>query len=380
MAPEPGLDGPAFAAAPGRKPVKPPPEQNSFVDHLDTYDTSRWLKADGWKNGSPFDNAWRADHVVFAGGRMTLLLDDQPALGEPYSSGHYQTLGFHGYGCYEASMRPVAHPGVVTSFFTFAGPYDNGGNGRHNEIDVEFLGNRFHADQTWVQFNFYTNDDTYASRNEYLHPLGFDAAAGFHRYGFRWTSSGIAWYVDGQQVYAVPNSPANPTPSAAESLQKIMMNVWPVDATASAWAGTFVYPGEPLTAEYQWVRFVRGEGCTFDNPPVEAEPPPAGDPAALLVAAVSLELTARNMQVVARVSVIDGAGRPAAGATVDGAWSGVITAGDTRRTTGTDGVATFYSARSKSSGQVTFCVTGVARAGSAYEPADNVVTCSTISK
>jgi hypothetical protein len=28
----------------------------------------------------------------------------------------------------------------VSAFFTFAGPYDNGGNGRHNEIDVEFLG------------------------------------------------------------------------------------------------------------------------------------------------------------------------------------------------------------------------------------------------
>jgi endo-1,3-1,4-beta-glycanase ExoK len=52
----------------------------------------------------------------------------------------------------------VAESGVVSSFFTFAGPFDNGGNGKHNEIDIEFL--RF--DTRTFQVNFWTNDDTYA--------------------------------------------------------------------------------------------------------------------------------------------------------------------------------------------------------------------------
>jgi beta-glucanase (GH16 family) len=371
------LEAPALSA---RKPPASPPEQGSFVDGLDAYDTSRWFKADGWTNGSPFDNAWRADHITFAGSRMTLRLDDQAALGEPYTSGNYQSTGYYGYGCYEASFRPVARPGVITSFFTFAGPFDNGGNGRHNEIDVEFLGNQFAPGNTSVQLNFYTNDDTYSQRNEHLHALGFDASADFHRYGFRWTSTGIQWFVDGQAIYAVSDSPTRPTPRASESLQKVMMNLWPVDASAAGWAGTFVYPGEPLDAVYQWVRFTQGESCTFENPPQEPAAPPPGDPSAMHVSAVALELASRNSQVIARVTVLDGAGRPVSGASVTGAWTGVITGGDTRRDTGSDGVATFYSARSRSAGQVSFCVTGVARSGSTYDSAANAESCDLVIK
>lgn len=74
------------AAAP-KRPPKPPPQQDSFTDHLLFYDTARWLKADGWKNGSPFDNAWLADRIAFAHRQMVIRLDDEADLGEPYSSG-----------------------------------------------------------------------------------------------------------------------------------------------------------------------------------------------------------------------------------------------------------------------------------------------------
>ena len=234
----------------------------SFVDELASYDTSRWIKADRWTNGSPFDNAWRADHVTHdataAGGAMRLRLSNQRFLGEPYSAGEYRTRGFHGYGCYEARFKPISQPGVVTSFFTFAGPYDNGGNGRHNEIDVEFLG----KDTRRVQFNFWTNDDAYATHNEYLLDLGFDAAAAAHNYGFRWTATGIEWYVDGNRVYSFDGTPSNPTPRASDSYQKIMVNAWPVDATAADWAGTFRYEGV-REATYEWVRYDATPGCGF---------------------------------------------------------------------------------------------------------------------
>jgi len=364
-----------------KRPVKPPPEQDSFTDVLDVYDTSRWMKADGWKNGSPFDNAWSAENILFEGGDMIIRLDNTARLGEPYSSGNYQSLGFYGYGCYEASFKPIAVPGVVTSFFTFAGPYDNGGNGKHNEIDIEFLGNYFLGGKTWVQFNFYTNDDNYASHNEYLHELPFDASKEFHRYGFRWTSSRIDWYVDGKWAYGVDDSPESPTPKTSDSLQKIMMNVWPVDQSAAGWAGYFVYPGDPLDAVYKWVRFTKGEDCVFGEAPKEPEAPilPA-DPAALLVSDIALTLTSRDTQVITRVSVIGATGAPAAGVTVTGAWSGDITSGDTRRDTNAEGIATFYSARSRSLQEVTFCVTDIFRTGSTYDNEDNWETCDTITK
>jgi beta-glucanase (GH16 family) len=136
------------------------------------------------------------------------MLDDAATLGEPYASGEHRSNGYFGYGCYEASFKPVLVPGVVTSFFTFAGPYDNGGNGQHNEIDVEFLGNQ----PGRAQLNFWTDDDSYGSRNEVLIDLGYDPAAAYHRYGFKWTSRSIEWYVDGKRVYTAVDQASSPTP------------------------------------------------------------------------------------------------------------------------------------------------------------------------
>jgi beta-glucanase (GH16 family) len=369
------------AKPPSKRPSKPPPEQDSFTDFLDAYDTSRWMKADGWTNGPPFDNAWSAENVVFRGGEMVLRLDDVTRLGEPYSSGAYQTLGFHGYGCYEASFMPVPESGVVTSFFTFAGPFDDGGNAQHNEIDVEFVGRYVAGEGTEIQFNFFRNDDSYTSRNEHMHTLPFDPTAGFSRYGFKWMSTGIEWYVNGEKVHAVRDTPENPTPKATESLQKIMMNLWPVDGTAAAWAGEFVYPGQALEARYQWVRYIRGEDCDLSQGLNEPEPPqPPDDASGLAVSDIALTLVSRGTQVIARVSVMDATGAPASTATVTGEWTGVITKGDVSRDTDAEGIATFYSARTRESGDVMFCVTGITRNGSTYDPADNVETCVSIWK
>jgi beta-glucanase (GH16 family) len=246
-----------------KKRIEPPTASRSVYDPLSTYDTTRWMKADDWKNGAPFDNGWRAENIEFADGQMTIRLDDVSFLNEPYSSGQYQTLGFYGYGCYEASFRPVAASGVVSSFFIFAGPHDNGGNGQHNEIDVEFLG----KDTERVQLNFWTNDDDYLNGHERMVDLGFDAADAFHRYGFKWTAEGISWFVDGEPVHFVDDAETDPTPKADESLQKIMMNVWPVDETAADWAGMFYYPDAPLYGHYEWVRHIAGDDCDLAAPP-----------------------------------------------------------------------------------------------------------------
>jgi len=354
---------------------KPPAASAGFTDHFDAYDAARWSKADGWKNGSPFDNAWLADHVTVANGRLDLRLDDTAALGEPYSSGELRTNGYYGYGCYEASFKPVMVSGVVTSLFTYAGPYDNGGNGKHNEIDVEFLGDK----PKMVQLNFWTNDDAYASRNEVLLDLGFYPEADFHRYGFKWTAAGIEWYVDGRLVYTAFDSTSNPTPKATESLQKIMVNAWPVDETAALWAGEFRYPGAPLHAEYQWVRHSADPDCSLTDPPTES-PPPSGSATTMSVRDIALSLDSRATQVIARVNVVDGLGRAVPGATVTGKWSGVISTGDTVRTTDTSGTATFYSSRSRTPGPVQFCVAAVSAAGLTYAPEANIEGCDAITK
>jgi beta-glucanase (GH16 family) len=360
----------------GKRNNKPPKAQGDFTDHLTTYDTMRWMKADGWKNGSPFDNAWLADHIGFSDGYMDIRLDDQASRGEPYSSGNYQTNGFYGYGCYEASFKPVANSGVVSSFFTFAGPFDNGGNGKVNEIDVEFLG----YDTRLFQANYWTNDDNYTRGHEHIIYLGFDASQEFHRYGFKWTSGGIEWFVDGTPVYEVFDTPSDPTPKANESLQKIMMNMWPVDNTAATWAGTFTYPGSALHGIYDWVRHTAGEDCTIGDAPMPPPPPPDGDPMDIHIQDIAMSLNRRGTQVITRVVISNGLGEPVSAVTIDGVWAGIITNGDTRRTTDSNGIATFYSARSRDSGDVSFCITGIFGSGMTYDETANVEACDSISK
>ena len=358
---------------------KPPRAQGSFVDHLGSYDAARWFKADGWKNGSPFDNSWLGENITFDNDVMDIRLDDNGTLGEPYASGNYQSTGFYGYGCYEGSFKPVAAPGVVSSFFTFAGPFDNGGNGSHNEIDIEFLG----YDTWYFQVNWWTNDDSYTGGHESLVGLGFDPAEEFHRYGFKWTSAGIEWFVDGTHVYSVIDSAVDPTPKETDSLQKIMMNVWPVDDTAVGWAGTFYYPGMPLHGIYDWVRYIAGEDCSLADAPAlppPPPPPPKGDAADLHVQDIAMSLNSRGTQVIVRVQVQNGIGEPVNDVTVDGSWSGIITNGDTSRTTDDTGTATFYSARSRDPGNVFFCVMNLAKNGMNYIPNADVETCDEISK
>jgi uncharacterized GH25 family protein len=91
-------------------------------------------------------------------------------------------------------------------------------------------------------------------------------------------------------------------------------------------------------------------------------------------------IDSRATQAIARVTVVDNLGRPVAGAGVQGAWSGVITTGDTGRTTDTTGVATFYSSRTRTPGSVQFCVTNVVSPGLAYDSSANLMTCAAIIK
>ena len=363
---------------PGKgKPGGPPSSAPSFTDSLTGYDTSLWRKADGWANGPPFDNGWKASAVQFDAGAMSIQLDDEPSSGEPFTSGELRTIDYYGYGCYEVGMKPVAESGAVTAFFTFAGPFDTptGGNGRHNENDIEFLGN----DTTRLQVNFWTNDDAYAGGHEHIIPLAFDAADAFHDYAFKWTSNSITWNVDGVQVHQVLDSSADPTPKTSDTTHKIMMNLWAVDETAASWAGQFNYPGAPLTADYDWVQLTEGEDCVVGDG--SGSPPPPPETGDMHIDSIGMALTSRDRQAVASIRVVDANGQAVGNADVDGEWSGLVSDGDQHRTTDSDGTAVFYSRRNRGgSGTFIFCVTDVTKSGVTYEDESNVETCDSVAK
>ena len=210
----------------------------AWSDAFDSYNTSLWLKSDGWTNGAPFAVGWRADHVSVSGGRMAFQLDNVPCpsgcSGMPYASGEYRTIDNYGYGHFETRMQAAAASGVVSSFFTYTGPTEHP-PAPHDEIDVEILG----EDPTSVQTNYFVAG---VGGHEVVTPLGFDASQGFHTYAFDWVPGQITWYVDSVAIRTVQSSslPTNPG--------KVMMNLW-AGRGVDAWLGPFQYTG-PLHAYY----------------------------------------------------------------------------------------------------------------------------------
>jgi beta-glucanase (GH16 family) len=273
----------------------------SFFDRLAPNDQI-FFASDGYGNGSPFINAWKSDHVTFPGNHMELTLDNQSNFGYQYTSGEYRTHGFYGYGIYAVRMKPSNQHGVISSFFTFAGPYDVPSGAtictpqqqpgsqqgvHHNEIDIEFLNKDngpvdAHGQPIpQMQVNFYTNDDAYSQRHEHLVPLYFNPANAYHMYGFIWTHAGIAWFVDGHIVYWVANTAAHPTPDdgsttgldCSHTTQRIMMNLWGNDGSSPGiidFGGTFNYAQSaaqgkaPMHADYSWVAY-QASPCNFDK-------------------------------------------------------------------------------------------------------------------
>lgn len=269
---------------------------DSFFDDLETYDTTRWNKADGWCNPAGFDACWRADHITHTHSIMAITLDDVACSGDcsdrSFSSGEYRTHDptgsgdeYYGYGCFEVRLKAAAGSGLITSFFTYnGGEWDTppGGNGLHNEIDIEILG----KDTTQMQVNFFANG---TGNHEQMVPLGFDAALDFHNYAFKWTDTNTEWYVDGSFVTDT-SEPTTPDATPANGgPHKIMMNFWPVDPDYPdlvARAGPFTYTN-PLSAEYDWIKYTAGSDCV---PAGSGPSAPPGDLSATAVSGTRIDL------------------------------------------------------------------------------------------
>lgn len=232
-----------------------------FKDPLIELNSDLFERSHHWSNGFPFMNRWEEGAVGFSKDGMNIELRDEPKSNEKYKyrSGELRSRHFYGYGCYSIEMKPISFPGIVSSFFLFSGRHDKyeGSNGKHNEIDIEFLGKNTET----VQFNFWTNDDDYSSYNSVLIPLGFDASKEFHEYSILWKKEKIQWFVDGEMRYEVKQTKDKPIPSTADSRLKIMANVWPVNDKLSSWAGKVDVLNQPLNGTYRNLSFKPESKC-----------------------------------------------------------------------------------------------------------------------
>jgi beta-glucanase (GH16 family) len=197
-----------------------------------------------------FNCGWRADHVNFSGGVMTLTLDNASCpsgcSSKPYAAGEYRTNATYGYGRFEASIKAARASGTTTTLFTYTGsPWD--------EIDIEIFG----KDPTKMQTNYFTNG---VGGKETIINLGFDASAGFHVYAFEWTATAIRWYVDGVLVHTETGS-RGPLPTHPG---QIMVNFWP-GIGVDGWLGPFNY-SSPLYAQYNYIRYTTATGGGTPTP------------------------------------------------------------------------------------------------------------------
>ncbi|WP_206098827.1 beta-glucanase [Paenibacillus paeoniae] len=227
----------------------------AFLEPLNGTNPSMFYTSDGWANGVDFGVGWKAVNQEFSNGIMALRLDNAgcPAScsGKSYASAEYATNVKYGYGRVEARMKAAKGTGLVTSLFTYSGQAPGSSN---DEIDIEILG----KDTTKLETNYFTNG---VGNHSTIIDLGFDASLDFHDYAFEWSPTYIKWYVDGTLVHTENGSrgalPTNPG--------HIMVNLWSGSGPAEIWTGKFNYPGAPVRAYYDWIKFTPASQLPADN-------------------------------------------------------------------------------------------------------------------
>ena len=254
--------------------------EQKLIDFANGANPDVLFESDGWSNGDVFNVVWKKANVKYEDGLMKLGITEEKAtawlddkeVSFDYTAGEARTQNYYHYGDYEVSMKPSANGGTASTFFVCTGPYDtkfvldeNGKykldeNGQpitvanpHDEIDIEFLG----KDTTKVQFNYFVNG---VGGHEYMHDLGFDAAEGFHEYGFRWAPDSITWFVDNVPVYKVTTD-KSVTPAKnvvivdvlPSTPGRILTNYWCGNLGAVGWMGQYKGNQKDNGTEYKWI-------------------------------------------------------------------------------------------------------------------------------
>ncbi|MCR5491339.1 MAG: family 16 glycosylhydrolase [Bacilli bacterium] len=218
-------------------------------------DYSAFFPSSGFGNGDPFNVEWSAANAKVANGELALSIRKNAEGREyPYTGGEYRSKSFYGYGDFATRMKPSKTGGTASTFFTYTGEWDSeelhpstgesdtrnpdNPEGKHDEIDIEFLG----KDTTKVQFNYFTSGQ---GGHEFMYDLGFDASLEYHTYGFRWEKTQITWFVDDKPVYRVTdNIPTHPG--------RIISNFWCGSGRAEGWMGHYDDTNPTPDATYQW--------------------------------------------------------------------------------------------------------------------------------
>lgn len=248
-------------ASPAPSAAALPQTGETFIERFDRSDiTDRWNISHGWSNGSWMLNDWRRSEVEVKPGLLTLHLRRGPEeAGNELSSGEIQSHQRHRYGYFEVRMKVPRGAGLVTGVFSYAG---RDGRVRPNEIDIEILGRNTRV----AELTIHEGGQATSQRIT----LPFDAADGFHTYGFDWQPGFVRWYADGKLIH-VEDGPAA---RRVTRPQQFILNLW-ASRELHAWVGRIDMARAPWRLEVSCIAYApaySGTLCSQD-PPVS---PPIG--------------------------------------------------------------------------------------------------------
>ena len=218
---------------------------------------------EGWRishfsvGPSHYQTIWRRQSVRLGGSEgapLELWLHPAPPEAQKnFLGGEVQRARRTHFGHYEVEMQAARGDGVISSFFTYTGPYFGD---PHDEIDFEFLG----RDTTKVWINRFAKGKRLPGR---WIDLGFDAAAAPHLYALDWFPDRLVWYVDGREILRI-EAPEHAIPDIPG---RIYVNIWTGGPDQALWSGV-APPDTKSVASYHCISYRRpGEDAPMCSDP-----------------------------------------------------------------------------------------------------------------
>jgi len=229
-------------------------EGRSFLDNFSTLDRSRWAVSDGWANGPHQDCTWALSNVRRSSKSLSLVLNNRHSAGRRFSCAELQTKDVYGHGTYEARMMPAAGPGIVSKFYSYAGPPHGGDPLSQRWASFEFIGKNTRS----VRLVYFAAGHGSHGRNV---ELSFEPSKAMNDYAIEWTPQALRWFINGKLVHELPFSPADPVGKPGKVFISLHNGT---GADQEAWLGRLEYAARPFMTTFEYVAFTeRGMPCQF---------------------------------------------------------------------------------------------------------------------
>jgi beta-glucanase (GH16 family) len=382
-----GLLAPILAAATIASAQEPPPElEVNFSDvpvwsdefNNPEIDRSSWtfdIGGGGWGNNELQyyleDNAFigTVSDGELEASVLVIEARQERYRNRQYTSARLKTQGLQNwtYGRVEARIQIPEGQGIWPAFWMLGTDITSVGWPDCGEIDImENIGREPNLVHGNIHGPGYFGADGIQGTVE---SSGGAFADAFYTYAIEWQPGLIEWFVNDTRFHwATPLDLPVGSPWVFDHPFFIVLNV----AVGGDWPGApnddTVFPQQML------VDYVRVYEAILPEPPV-------GD-GAIFVDDINMGInkTGPLWQATALVTVVDDAG-PVEGVTVDAAWSGLVSGGNTSFVTDSWGIAgPFYSHKTREKGTITFTVLNLSKDGMTYTPSLNAETSDAISK